>query len=83
MEFQQQLIDRTRRYFLAHFGLEISDETADEYLGQFAELYVSMAVFAGSELCSRTPRPHPAPNVPSPDVGLLGAGAPGGAGDPT
>ena len=48
MEFDQQLIDRTVHYFLAQFGLEITDETADEYLGQFAELYVSMAVFAGT-----------------------------------
>lgn len=49
MEFSQQLIDRTKRYFLVRFGQQITDETADEYLGQFAELYSSMAVFAGSE----------------------------------
>jgi len=49
MEFTQQLIDRTKRYFAVRFDLEISDETAEEYLGQFAELYASMAVFAGSE----------------------------------
>ncbi len=48
MEFEQELIDRTVRYFLVRFGLEISDELADEYLIQFAELYASMAVFAGS-----------------------------------
>lgn len=48
MEFDQQLIDRTKRYFLARFGLEISDETADDYLSQFAELYASMVVFAGT-----------------------------------
>lgn len=54
MEFDQQLTDRTKRYFLDRFGQQISDETADEYLGQFAELYSSMAVFAGSE-------PTPAP----------------------
>ncbi|MEO6536190.1 MAG: hypothetical protein ABIT47_00725 [Candidatus Paceibacterota bacterium] len=46
MEFTEHLIDRTKRYFSARLGLEISDETADEYLGQFAELYSSMAVFA-------------------------------------
>lgn len=48
MEFTQQLTDRTKRYFAVRFGLEISDETAEEYLGQFAELYASMVVFAGS-----------------------------------
>lgn len=48
MEFDQELIERTKRYFSVNFGLEISDELADEYLGQFAELYVSMAVFAAS-----------------------------------
>jgi hypothetical protein len=48
MEFEQQLIDRTVRYFLVRFGLEISDELADEYLVQFAELYGSMAVLAGA-----------------------------------
>jgi hypothetical protein len=46
MEFEQELIDRTKAYFLGQFQLEIGDETADEYLGQFAELYGSMAVFA-------------------------------------
>jgi hypothetical protein len=56
MEFEQQLIARTKRYFSARFGLEISDETADDYLSQFAELYASMAVFAGTE-----PTPAPSP----------------------
>lgn len=49
MEFEQELIDRTEHYFSARFGLEISDETADDYLSQFAELYASMAVLAGTE----------------------------------
>jgi hypothetical protein len=49
MEFEQELIERTKAYFLGRFDLEISDEVADEYLGQFAELYGSMAVFAACE----------------------------------
>jgi hypothetical protein len=49
MEFEQELIERTKAYFLGHFGLEISDEVADEYLGQFAELYGSMAIFAAQK----------------------------------
>lgn len=65
MEFTQQLIDRTRRYFSVRFGMEISDETAEEYLGQFAELYVSMAVFAG---CGEAVAP-PAPSDRLSDTG--------------
>jgi hypothetical protein len=48
MEFTQELLDRTQRYFAVRFGLEITYETAEEYLGQFAELYSSMASFVGS-----------------------------------
>ena len=57
MEFTQELLDRTKRYFAVRFGLEISDETAEEYLGQFAELYASMVVFAacGERLAADEP----------------------------
>jgi len=57
MEFTQQLIDQAKRYFAVRFDLQISDETAEEYLGQFAELYASMAVFAGSEELLAQPAP--------------------------
>lgn len=72
MEFDQQLIDRTKRYFLARFGLEISDETADDYLSQFAELYASMAVFAAAT-------PTPATDHGTGDR-LSGVGSGGGGG---
>lgn len=57
MQFSQQLIDRTKRYFAVRFGVQIEDETAEEYLGQFAELYASMAVFAASEEVLAPPAP--------------------------
>ena len=69
MEFSQQLIDRMKRYFLVRFDQQITDETADEYLGQFAELYASMAVFAACE------EPGVAPGTDA-DVSGSGAGAP-------
>jgi hypothetical protein len=62
MEFSQELIDRLKRYFLARFGLEITDEVADEYLGQFAELYGSMGTFA--EARARRERGSAAPARP-------------------
>lgn len=49
MEFSQELVDRLKSYFLARFGMDIADEVADEYLGQFAELYGSMAAFTEAE----------------------------------
>ena len=70
MEFDQQLIERTKRYFYSRLGLELSDEAANDYLSQFAELYASMAVFAATE----------APASPLPDPGTRFTRGRGGRG---
>lgn len=39
MSFNRELIERIKLYSLAQQGVEISDETAEEYLDALADLY--------------------------------------------
>jgi hypothetical protein len=45
MSFNHELIERTQKYFHEKHGLDITEETAIEYLDSMADLYVSFGEF--------------------------------------
>jgi hypothetical protein len=47
--FSQELIERTVRYYKERHNVEISEDTANEYLHSFADLYLSFAELAGAK----------------------------------
>jgi len=41
--FSQTLIEKTKRYFLIHWGKVLSDEEADAYIDSLAGLFLAFA----------------------------------------
>jgi len=51
-QYSKSLIERTQAYFKNRCGIDISEETANEYLRSFAKLYLAFARPNGGSLAS-------------------------------